>query len=125
MHIDHTTLRTEQLELTKDFLVRVFDLVEGPRPALIAANIPGHWLYHRDAPLIHLILSKPHPGSPVGYAVEAIDHTAFFMDDFEAFKKKLEDLDIHYTLMELPDIGERRIFIQTPTRILLETVFRD
>jgi catechol 2,3-dioxygenase-like lactoylglutathione lyase family enzyme len=125
MHIDHTTLRTEHLDLTKDFLVRVFDLAEGPRPALIAANIPGYWLYHKGAPLIHLILSKPLPGAQTGFSVEAIDHTAFFMDDFDGFKKKLEDLDIHYSLMELPDIRERRIFIQTPTRILLETVFRD
>ena len=125
MHIDHTTLRTQHLDQTKDFLLRVFDLVEGPRPAIIAANIAGYWLYHKGSPLIHLILSQPIPGAQTGYAVEAIDHTAFFMDDFDGFKKKLEDLGIHYNLMELADIGERRIFIHTPTRILLETVFRD
>lgn len=124
MHIDHTTLRTAQLEENKDFLIRVFDLVEGPRPAAIAARLRGHWLYHKDAPLLHLIESQDYPDLPKGYMVEAIDHTAFFMEDFDAFKNKLESLNIPYNLMELQDIGERRIFIRTPTGILLETVFR-
>ena len=125
MHIDHTTLRTAELEKTKDFLIRVFDLVEGPRPAVIAENINGHWLYHKNSPLIHLIESRPYPGTITGYAVEAIDHTAFFMQDYVGFKKKLDELNIKYSLMDLPDINERRIFIQTPTKILLETVFRN
>src|SRR5258706_7686828 len=124
MHLDHTTLRTAELEKTKDFLIRVFDLVEGPRPAIIAENINGYWLYHKKAPLIHLIESRPYPGTVTGYAVEAIDHTAFFMEDYDGFRKKLDDLNIPYSLMDLPDINERRIFIRTPTKILLETVFR-
>ena len=125
MHIDHTTLRTEQLEKTRDFLIRVFDLVEGPRPAVIAENIKGYWLYHKKAPLIHLIESRPYPGTVTGDAVEAIDHTAFFMEGYDGFRKKLDELNIPYSLMDLPDINERRIFIRTPTKILLETVFRN
>ena len=124
MHIDHTTLRTAQLEKTKDFLTRIFDLVEGPRPAVIAENIKGYWLCYKEAPLIHLIESHLHPGTAAGYAVEAIDHTAFFMEDYDGFRKKLDKLNIPYSHMDLPDINERRIFIQTPTKILLETVFR-
>jgi catechol 2,3-dioxygenase-like lactoylglutathione lyase family enzyme len=68
MHIDHTTLRTAQLEKTKDFLIRVFDLAEGPRPAVIAENIVGYWLYYKKAPIIHLIESHPNPGIVTGYA---------------------------------------------------------
>ncbi|MHA4810762.1 VOC family protein [Flavitalea flava] len=125
MHIDHTTLRTARLEENRDFLLSIFDLVEGPRPELIAANMRGHWLYHKNAPLIHLIESHDKPEVQKGYTVEAIDHTAFFMEDYDGFKSKLESLHIPYTPMELKDIGERRIFIRTPTGILLETVFRD
>ena len=125
MHIDHTTLRTAELEKTKDFLIRVFDLVEGPRPAVIAEYISGYWLYHKKEPIVHLIESHPYPGTVTGYAVEAIDHTAFFMEDYDGFKKKLDTLNIHYSLMDLPDINERRIFIQTPAKIFLETVFRN
>lgn len=125
MHIDHTTLRTSQLEKTKDFLLNIFDLTEGPRPAVIAANIPGYWLYHKDSPLIHLIKSAFYYNQQADHATEAIDHTAFYLENYDAFKQKLLNLKIPHSLMDLPDIGERRIFLHTPTGILLETVFRN
>jgi len=106
-------------------MIRVFDLVEGPRPAIIAANIAGFWLYHKDAPLVHIIESPGYPKGQTGYSPEAIDHTAFFMEDFEAFRNKLSTLGIRHSVMELDDIGEKRIFLHTPTGILLEVVFRD
>jgi glyoxylase I family protein len=124
MHIDHTTLRTRELEKTKEFLIRVFDLQTGERPAVIAANIPGYWLYYKDKPLIHLIQSSYYYKIAINNLAEAIDHTAFFLEDYEGFKQKLTELKIPYSLMDLPDIGERRIFLHTPTGILLETVFR-
>jgi glyoxylase I family protein len=34
-------------------------------------------------------------------------------------------LDIRHSVMELEDIGEKRIFLHTPTGILLEVVFRE
>jgi glyoxylase I family protein len=123
MHIDHTTLRTAHLKETCDFMVRVFDLVVGPRPAVIEANIRGFWLYWKDAPIVHLIESQQF-GEPTGAGAEAIDHTAFFMEDYEGFKQKLTKMRVPFSLMNLPDIGERRIFLHTPTGILLETVFR-
>ena len=125
MHIDHTTLRTRELEKTKEFLIRVFDLKQGERPAVIAANIPGYWLYYEDKPLIHLIQSSYFHKMGADNSSEAIDHTAFFMEGHEAFKQKLITLKITYSLMDISDIGERRIFLRTPTGILLETVFRE
>lgn len=124
MHIDHTTLRTNKLEETRDFFIRVFDLKEGPRPATIAARIKGHWLYFDDKPLVHLIESIALPGAATGYSPEAIDHTAFFLEDYEGFRNKLDSLNVKYSLMNLPELGEKRIFLHTPTHILLEVVFR-
>ncbi|HEY0297741.1 MAG TPA: VOC family protein [Arachidicoccus sp.] len=124
MHIDHTTLRTAQLEKTKDFLLKVFELSVGKRPDIIARNIPGYWLYFEDKPLIHLIESSFYHHSRPDNSSEAIDHTAFYMEGYEAFKNKLIMLHIPFSKMDLPDIGERRLFIQTPTEILLEVVFR-
>ena len=125
MHIDHTTLRTNELEKTKEFLIRVFDLKSGERPAVIAANIPGYWLYYKDKPLIHLIESSYFDKTSLDNSSEAIDHTAFYMENYEEFKQKLTEMKVTYSLMDLPDIGERRIFLRTPTGILLETVFRE
>lgn len=124
MHIDHTTLRTDHLEETRDFFIQVFGLTEGPRPEAIASAIPGHWLYWKDAPIVHLIPASIHHDRSGHAAAEAIDHTAFFMDDYEGFKKKLTSLGIRFSTMDLPEIGERRIFLRTPAGILLETVFR-
>ncbi|WP_183557388.1 glyoxalase [Mucilaginibacter sp. SP1R1] len=124
MHIDHTTLRTRHVEQTKGFLIRIFDLTVGSRPAVIGAGIPGYWLYYKDAPLIHLIQSSSYHEQQQNDAAEAIDHTAFYMENYDAFKQKFIDHDVAHSIMNLPDIGERRIFLRTPTGILLETVFR-
>jgi hypothetical protein len=43
----------------------------------------------------------------------------------DGMRRKLDDLGIPYSRMELPELGERRLFIRTPTKILLELVFRD
>lgn len=125
MHIDHTTLRTRDLDKTKNFMVAIFDLEVGERPAAIAAKIPGYWLYWKESPLVHLIQSNYFHQQGQDNSAEAIDHTAFYMDNYDEFKDKLMRMNVPMSLMNLPDIGERRIFIHTPTGILLETVFRE
>lgn len=125
MHIDHTTLRTDHLEETRDFFIRVFDLVEGSRPAAIANAIPGYWLYWKESPLVHIIPSSFYHDRERNAPAEAIDHTAFYMEDYDGFKQRLMDLKIAFSQMDLPDIGERRIFLRTPRGVLLETVFRE
>jgi hypothetical protein len=64
-------------------------------------------------------------GGPVDRTGETIDHVAFRLDDHEAMRLKLDRLSIPYSRMDLPELGERRLFIRTPTGILLELVFRD
>ncbi len=47
------------------------------------------------------------------------------MDEpYAVFLEKVQGLNIRYSTMELEDIGEKRIFLNTPTGILLEAVFR-
>ena len=71
---------------------------------------------------MHLI---PGHGGPVDRTGEAIDHVAFRLTDHDAMLRKLDGLSIPYWRMELPEIGEPRLFIRTPTGILLELVFRE
>jgi len=125
MHIDHTTLRTMKLEETKNFFVALFGLTVGKRPAVIEAGIKGYWLYYKESPIVHLIQSGNYYSSPNNNGAEAIDHTAFYMEGYDVFKEKLVALGIPFSLMNLLDINERRIFLHTPTNILLETVFRE
>jgi catechol 2,3-dioxygenase-like lactoylglutathione lyase family enzyme len=117
--LDHATLRTHDLEGTKAFLEAVLELKSGYRPAF---SFPGYWLYAGDEPIVHLI---PGQGGRVDRSGETIDHVAFRLADHDGMRRRLEGLSIPYSRMELPELGERRLFIRTPTGILLELVFRE
>lgn len=117
--LDHVTLRTHDLEGTRAFLEALLPLRPGPRPDF---PFPGYWLYAGDEPLVHLI---PGGAGPVDRRGEAIDHVAFRLTGYEAFRQKLEGLGVAYSRMDLPGLGERRLFVRTPAGILLELVFRD
>ena len=117
--LDHVTLRTHDLEGTRAFLEDVLDLRPGYRPAF---SFPGYWLYADNEPVVHLI---PGHGGPVDRAGETIDHVGFRLTDHDGMRRKLEGLGVSYSRMDLPELGERRLFIRTPTGILLELVFRE
>jgi catechol 2,3-dioxygenase-like lactoylglutathione lyase family enzyme len=116
--LDHVTLRTRDLEGTKAFFETVLELEAGYRPAFPS---PGYWLYAAGQPIVHLI---PGQGDLVDRSGETIDHVAFRLDDHEAMRQKLGRLSIPYSQMNLPELGEWRLFLRTPTGILLELVFR-
>jgi len=119
MILDHVTLRTGDLEGTRAFLEMVLEVRPGYRPDF---SFPGYWLYAADEPVIHLI---PGEGGAVDRRGETIDHAAFRLEDHDGMRNKLDRLGIPYSRMELPDLGEKRIFVRTPAGILLELVFRD
>jgi catechol 2,3-dioxygenase-like lactoylglutathione lyase family enzyme len=117
--LDYVTLPTKDLEAAKAFFETVLGLEVGYRPTFPFA---GHWVYAAGRPIVHLI---PGQGGPVDRTGETIYHVAFRLDDHEALRLKLDRLSIPYSPMDLPELGERRLFIRTPTGILLELVFRD
>jgi catechol 2,3-dioxygenase-like lactoylglutathione lyase family enzyme len=117
--LDHTTWRTHDLEGARAFLEAVLELKPGCRPAF---SFPGYWLYADGEPIVHLI---PGRGGPVDRAGETIDHVAFRLTDHERMQRKLDGLSIPYSRMDLPELGERRLFVRTPAGILLEIVFRE
>jgi glyoxylase I family protein len=122
MKLDHVTIRTRDLQATRNFFLSVFDLREGERPLAIQRRIPGHWLYSEGHPLIHIIGSQ---GSGFDRAAEAIDHVGFRMQGYAAFREKLDQLGIHYSTMDLADLQERRLFFRAPGGPLLEAVFSE
>ena len=119
--LDHVTIRTRDLAVTREFFLNVFELEEKARPAAIQ-RIPGHWLFAGNRPMVHLIGSY---GDGVDRAAEAIDHVGIRLTGYESFRKKLEKLGIQHSLMDLPEISERRIFFHAPGGPLLEAVFSD
>ncbi len=126
MHIDHATIRTNHLIETRDFMVAVFDLIDGERPTTIAALVEGYWLFWKDKPLVHLIKSSVDTAQIPNNSAEAIDHFALIMDeDYDSFKQKLIKMDVSFSLMDVPELMIRRIFLRTPQNILIETIFKD
>ena len=122
MHIDHITIRTQDLAGTKDFFLKVFDqLEEQERPKAIQ-RIPGHWLYADGKPIVHLIGSRAHNHNE---ATEAFDHVGLRLKGYSKFRSKLDDLGIAYSTMDLPELVERRLFFRTPSGPLLEAVFSE
>ncbi|RPH25530.1 glyoxalase [Buttiauxella warmboldiae] len=126
MYIDHITFRTHDMDGTRDFFISVFDLQVGQRPALIHSRIPGYWLYSQGKPLVHIIPARVQ-GAPLPFAAlkEGIDHVAFHLEGYGAFREKLDGLGINYSLMDLADIQERRIFMRAPGGQLIEAVFSE
>ncbi len=122
MHLDHVTLRTRDLAKTRDFLIQVLDLEERPRPKVIQRLLPGHWLYADDQPLIHLI---PGRGKAGNHSSEAIDHVGIHLDGYDEFLKKLEAMDVPFSVMDVLELEERRVFFRTPGGPLLEAVFHE
>ena len=121
MHIDHITIRTRNLPVTRDFFLDLFELEERERPEAIR-RIPGHWLYSEGKPIVHLIASR---GRGLDGAAEAYDHAGFRLEGYGAFRARLERLGIRYSPMDLPELNERRLFFRTPCGPLLEAVFTE
>lgn len=122
MHLDHITLRTRDLSGTRAFFLKIFDeLEERERPKAIA-RIPGHWLYAHGKPIVHLIGSH---GVGRDHTAEAFDHIGIHLEGYATFRSKLDALRIPYSMMDLPELAERRLFFRTPSGPLIETVFHE
>ena len=50
--LNHVTVRTDDLEGTRDFYHDMLGLKARPRPPL---GFPGYWLYAGENPLVHLV----------------------------------------------------------------------
>ena len=124
MQIDHVTFRTGDIAGTKQFLEMVFDLEEGPRPAVIQQRVAGHWLYSEGRPIVHIIGTHGTATQTPDRSTEFIDHVGFARTDYDAFRARLDRLNIPYSPMDIPELDERRLFLRLPSGPLMEVVFR-
>jgi catechol 2,3-dioxygenase-like lactoylglutathione lyase family enzyme len=116
--LDHVTIRTTDIEGTREFFEAVLNLKTGPRPGTF--DFPGYWIYSNGKDIIHLVGAA---NTPMDRQGEAIDHLALRCEDYDDMRTKLGAMHIPYTKSDIAELLERRLFIHTPTGIRIELVF--
>lgn len=132
MRLDHLTLRTDDLEATRDFFVDVLGLTVGERPGF---RFPGYWLYNHERPIVHLVVASPErsyvpgrhaadgDGSDSNEHTGAVDHVAFFGDDHDALVARLKDRGLEFTERTQAGTGTRQVFVVGPHGLVVEIDF--
>jgi catechol 2,3-dioxygenase-like lactoylglutathione lyase family enzyme len=118
--LNHVTVRTEDLEGTRDFYRDALGLAEGPRPPLA---FPGYWLYCGEQAVVHLVPPSGQIGAGEGDATGNFDHVAFTADDFEGMRRRFERLGLAFRENEVPGIRLRQLFVQDPNKVMIELNF--
>jgi catechol 2,3-dioxygenase-like lactoylglutathione lyase family enzyme len=133
LSLNHFSIRTIDIEATKDFYTHVLGLIEGPRPNF---PFPGYWLYQGSVhdyanAAVHLIgIDKNDSSGLSGYLggrVEealagsgAVDHIAFFATGLAQMLSNLETLGIEVRRRDVPGIGLYQLFLNDPNGIVIE-----
>ncbi|EPA96185.1 VOC family protein [Pseudomonas sp. G5(2012)] len=117
LRMDHFTIVSDQLQVTRDFYVEVLGLVEGPRPPF---PVPGFWLYTRNQPVLHVVgvAQMPEPRRGV------LDHMAFHASGLQTMCTRLIEHGVRFKIIRAP--GSQRtwqLFMQDPNGVEVELDF--
>ncbi|HUH85194.1 MAG TPA: VOC family protein [Stellaceae bacterium] len=118
--LNHVTVRTTDLDGTRDFYSDVLGLKEGPRPPLA---FPGYWLYCGEQAVVHLVPPSGQIGAGDGDATGNFDHVAFVAEDFDEMRERFRRLGLRFRENEVPGIRLRQLFVQDPNKVMIEINF--
>lgn len=120
--LNHYTIRTADLDRTRDFYVDVLGLEVGYRPPLA---FPGFWLYCGGAPTVHLI--GPRDGDGVegrqAGATGLLDHIAFSCTGLAEMRERLRQRGIAHEERVVPRDRQTQIFLRDPDGVAVELNF--
>lgn len=133
LSLNHFSIRTLDLDATKDFYVTLLGLQDGPRPDF---PFPGCWLY--QGPLtdyanaaVHIIGIDTQDTSGLsnylGDRTEqklqgsgALDHVAFFATGLADMLQRLHSKGIEVRRRDVPGLGLHQLFLDDPNGIVVE-----
>jgi catechol 2,3-dioxygenase-like lactoylglutathione lyase family enzyme len=128
--LDHINILTRDMERTREFLMTVLGLEEGPRPAF---RSPGYWLYADGHPVVHISDASNKERTHVvetalgdarrGGTKGIVDHVAFRCSGYAAVMTKLRDLGIATHEADIPGTKDRQVFIDGPDDVSFELIF--
>ena len=131
--LNHFSIRTLDMDATRDFYERVLQLTVGPRPPF---PFPGLWMYRGDHgdyqnAVVHIIGMDPN--DPVGLrkylgdrdvsalrGSGAVDHVAFFATGLPAMLAHLRELGVPARERTVPDLGLHQVFLDDPNGVVIE-----
>ena len=131
----HYSVRATDLEISAAFYTQELGLSVGPRPAF---GFPGVWLYlardeaRDEQGCVHLIGGGSdgarddylgHRPESDGAATGALDHIAFFADDWPACRDRLQALEVRFTERFVLGLGIRQVFLADPDGVTIELNF--
>ena len=120
--LNHVTVRTDDLEGTRDFYQNVLGLKDGARPPLA---FPGYWLYCGEMPVVHLVPKSNGIGGGSSPDTGNFDHVAFTCDGFEAMRARFGQLGITFREQDVPSIRLKQLFVEDPNKVMVELNFPD
>ena len=131
--LDHFSLRTLEVEKTRDFYVDILGLTIGDRPNF---DFPGYWLYIDGQAVVHIVgIDKDDPQGLIDYLGEvnvddlngsgSVDHLAFVATKPEQLRLHLEDKDVPYREREVPSLNLYQIFVDDPNQVTVEINYFD
>ena len=113
LSFNHFNLRADRAMTKKlrDFYVDVVGLVEGWRPPF---SFPGHWLYLKEHPVLHLVEDESAKQSS-GARNSALDHVAFSCANLSEFEGHLRDFGVEYRRILVPGTTQVQLFVSDPS----------
>jgi len=118
--LHHVTVKTADLETTRDFYRDILGLEVGFRPDL---DFPGYWLYCGDVPVVHLVPQGSAIGGGPSSDTGPFDHFAFLASDFDGIKAKLDRHGIKYRENHINRPPIDQLFFPDNNNVMVELNF--
>ena len=118
--LHHVTVKTADLDATRDFYQDILGLEVGFRPDL---DFPGYWLYCGPIPVVHLVPRQNAIGGGPSGDTGPFDHFAFLASDFESIKAKLERKKVKYRENHINAPPIDQLFFPDNNNVMVELNF--
>jgi catechol 2,3-dioxygenase-like lactoylglutathione lyase family enzyme len=126
--LEHYTVRSLDMEKTRDFYRDVCGLKVGPRPPL---DFDGYWLYCGKIPVVHLVplanpiairgeVNVPSVSNGATPGSGAVDHIAFGAKDVEGMKRHLKAKNVPFKERIQAGGFLHQIFLDDPNGVTVE-----
>jgi catechol 2,3-dioxygenase-like lactoylglutathione lyase family enzyme len=118
--LNHVTVRTKDMEGTKNFYEDVLGLKAGWRPPL---SFPGYWLYCGESPVVHLVPAGSGIGGGSSPDTGNFDHVAFTAQDFDGMRESFSKRGLKFREQVVPGGRVRQLFLEDPNKVMVELNF--